>query len=444
MGGRLPVMNTSTILHPALLGHPGRFAREAARLHAQVRSPGLFDLPVDADGLYGHTAAEREAVRAFQLLGEAFGLWGEALAEWQRVFSREELPRADGPLLREGRAILPDLLLRAQTLALYHDRDGRGAGFMRVWRRAKPLRQLLDAGARLHAELRVRAAQLIPFVAILQDELASGPMGGLRDLRRVWMAAGLTAAGWRWLVRNRIPPSGYEEGSLAALGWTLSLANLLGEVGVAFTPGDMFARYIVRFQENALEDNETLEGKPWLVESAWRHYEAIEAKDDRDYFMLATFRLAATWVLAAAWSPDANQRRAGWAAIERAWRREAHRAPGPAVYWPVPFESLERAGLLAVPIGNSGDLWHEGEAMGHCIADYADECAAGRYLALSVRGPGGERVATMSFHHATDGRRWHCGDCKGRFNRDVTEPPVFELMEAVRAVLRGEGQADGL
>ncbi|MDB5871542.1 MAG: hypothetical protein JWQ07_984 [Ramlibacter sp.] len=429
-------MRHSTIHHPALLGRGNRFAREAARIGSHARSPGLFDLPVDANGLHGQTAGEREAVRAFQMLGEAFGLWGAALSEWHRVFAREELPRADGPLLREGRAVLPDLLLRAQTLALYQNRDGRGACFMRVWRRAKPLRQLLDARARLHAELRVHAPHLAVFADVLQDELASQPMGGLRDLRREWLAAGLTAAGWRWIVRNRLPDSPYEPGSLAALGWSISLVNALAELGPAFVPDDLFSAYVGQFAEEVTDANEMLEGSGWLLESAWRHYERIDTKADRDYFMLSIFRRAAFWAIRRGWLPDVNQRRAGWGAIERAWRRETGRVPGPLVEWPVPFDYLEWGAMLAVPISNSQDLWTEGAAMRHCIADYVSRCVAGEFLALSVRGPGGERVATMSFHHASDGHRWHWGDCKGRFNRDVCDRGVYALMDEVRATLR--------
>jgi hypothetical protein len=429
----------STVRHPALLGHRSGFAREAGRIDAQARCVGLFDLPIDSDGLHGQTAGEREAVRAFQILGEAFGLSGRALEEWQCVFSRQDLPRVDGPLLRQWRHVMPDLLMRAQTLALYKDRDGRAASFMRVWRRARPLRQLLNAQSRLHAELRAHAPHLSPYADLLQDELAVQPMGGLRDLRREWIAAGLTAAGWRWLVRNQLPSSLPAPRNLAALGWPTLLANALGALGPEFAPDDLFSAYAGRLAAEAADHNLPLEGKGWLLERAWHLYRRIEGKDEREYFMLGRFRQVVLWVLRSGRSPDANQRRAGWHAIERAWRRAEGTDRGPLLAWSVPFEHTEHGQRVACAIANSHDLWAEGEAMGNCIHNYLERACNGTFLAFSVRGPGGERQATFSLHRAMPGEPWHRGACVARFNQDVTDAAVLELRERVLALANQSG-----
>ncbi len=426
-------MTPSTILHPALLGHGRRFARELAAMAAQVRWPGLFDLPVDADGLHGHTQTERQAVRAFQMLGEAFGLHGDALLEWHRVFARDELPPRDGALLRGDRDVLADLLLRARTLAQYQDRDGRAADVMRIWQRARPLRQLIEAGARLHAELRMYAPHLAAWAPLVQDQLATLPMGGLRDLKRELMATGLSAAGWRWLVGNTPPEVLHARPSLEGFSRLVLLANAYGAVGPAFVPDELFNAYAMDLVAEAAELEATVEDKPWLLEAAWRQCELMDDRGDREFFLLGSFMRVARWVVDDEWAPDANQRRAGWPAIERARRRAMGADCGRMETWPVPFESLERGALFAYAIPNSMALCAEGEAMGHCIADYTAQAVAGAFLPFSVRGPGGERVATFSLvRDVVKGGAWVLDACKGRFNQDVEAQQVHRLVEAVR------------
>ena len=146
-------MSNSTINHPALLGLPGAFGREAARIQSKARSQGLFDLPVDADGPQGHTATEAEAVRSFEMLGQAFNLPDDALAQWHLLLTHEAMPPLGGALLRGCRGKLPDLMLRARTFAMYQDREGRGAAYMAMWRRAAQLQDLLDCSAQLLRDL---------------------------------------------------------------------------------------------------------------------------------------------------------------------------------------------------------------------------------------------------------------------------------------------------
>ena len=423
-------MRQSTIAYPALLGHANRFGREMARMAAQVRSPGLFDLAVDADGLLGHTQSEREAVRAFQMLGEAFGLHGKALLEWHRVFARDEQPRIDGPLLQCERRVLADLLLRAQTLALYQDRDGRAAGFMRVWRRAKPLRDRVRGMERLGDELRAYAPHLMALVPEIQEEIAPRALGGLRDVRRALMEFGLTPAGWRWLVAHPPLPRPEREAPSYPGERAILMANTFSAVGPGFAPDEQFRNHALNLAREALKQEDPLDDRPWLLNCAWRYFQSIEGKDDREYFLLSSFRRVSQWAIDTGWSPDANQLRVGWAAIEKAWRRDIGAERGPFVAWPVPFESVEHCALVACPIANSHALWAEGQAMGHCIGDYTARAVNGTFLPLSVRGPGGERVATFSFERDSVGEPWRQGACKGRFNQDVTDERVWGLVRA--------------
>ena len=73
--------------------------------------------------------------------------------------------------------------------------------------------------------------------------------------------------------------------------------------------------------------------------------------------------------------------------------------------------------------------------MGHCISDYTEQAAEGTFLPFTVRGLGGERVATFSFDRDSVEEPWRLGACKGRFNRDVTDAAVLGLeREALRVV----------
>ncbi|MBI5277369.1 MAG: PcfJ domain-containing protein [Burkholderiales bacterium] len=142
-------MRGSTILRPALLGRPSAYRREAARVAGGAGQPGLFDLPLTEHGPDCNTQSEAYVVRTFDHLAEAFGLSGEALVEWHAMFDRGAAPHPMGPLAHGCRTILPDLMQRVQTLALFQDRKGQGHAFMAVWRRARPLKYLFDTRAAL-------------------------------------------------------------------------------------------------------------------------------------------------------------------------------------------------------------------------------------------------------------------------------------------------------
>ncbi len=417
----------ATIRRPALLGHRDTFARQAMRIDEQARDAGLFDLPMELDGLHGHTVAERKVVRAMQMLGEAYGLHGPALDEWHWLFAFDAPLKPDGLLVREWLDVLPDLLLRVQTLAQYHDRAGKGRVWMQAWHRARPLRALGDVLA--HAP---HLAWVM--VVALGDGEGALPMRGLRDLRRWLMTRhGLTAAGWRWLACNppvlECSPSLFDAG---AVGFAACMADLFGEVGSAFAPHLIFGQhaYWLVAQARAAEPQRTW---PWLLTAAWAHCKSIDDKAGLEYFLMTSFDPLKRWVVRTGWLPDANQRRAGWPAFERAWQRDIGGASMPYMDWAIPFESAEHAGLVAHAIDNSHWLQAEGKAMGHCIADFLPQAVADLFMPFTVRGAGGERVATLSLTRASVDQPWALDQCKGKYNREVVEPTVHALALAVLA-----------
>jgi hypothetical protein len=456
-------MRHSTIRHPALLAQPRVYEREAARLLAHARAPGLFDLPLPVDGPQGHTQAELEAIRAFDMLGQAFGLSAGAQAEWHAMVSRGDAPRGDGELLRENTDQLADLLLRAQTLAMYHDRKGQGAHWIRVWRRVRILRKHLQqlgdtcllaqavfagAGASevtdamvhwvatspgLYRELALHAPQLVQLMPAVHGHHARGEgWGGMRELRQTLLADGLTAAGWRWLVRNPVPfVTAHPWERQPQLGCHLWLANLLACGGADFVPSPAFASAAYGLAVE-MRNRPALHARAgWFLRAAWAHLQSL-SEGWQQVFLEAGLPAAGLWLAASDWHPDAHQRGAGWPAIERAWLSDLRQRSVHPGSWPVPFGSLRYGDLVAHALADAASLVLEGTEMGHCIENFIEEAACGRLLAFSVRTAAGERVATFTLQRAgADYPVWVFHQLSGPFNRPVRDPRVEELVRIV-------------
>jgi hypothetical protein len=456
-------MAASTIERPALLGRPGAYAREAARLQAHARSPGLFDLPIAESGPSGHTRTEAEALRAYRMLAEAFGLGGDALAEWHDLFAHGVAPRPDGSLLRIDAATLADLMLRVRTLAQYHDREGRGAAWMRIGRRGRPLQRLADewpaavayareifeaAGATevtpamvarvvqsagLYRELRRHTPNLIPLMPAVHHEARDAvAFSSVRDLRAWLLHRGLSASGWRWLAANpaRFATAQHwtRQDTLPA---TLVLANTLALAGVGFCPSPGFALASYPLAVEAVCESCPPEAVGWVLRAGWEHCRRMP-HDQQLAFAETTFPMLSVWSVTREWRPDANQRRAGWPALQRAWRNDVRRRTGAIVEWAVPFECLRDGGLVARPLGDSVDLAIEAAEMGNCIEEFLEACVSGEFLAFSLCTTGGARIATFSFQRECGAdAEWTFHQMAGPRNEPVRDRRVAEFIAIV-------------
>ena len=93
------------------------------------------------------------------------------------------------------------------------------------------------------------------------------------------------------------------------------------------------------------------------------------------------------------------------------------------------FPAAKQGGFEIVPIVTATDLYHEGQAMHHCVATYADRVREGACYVFSVR-QSGKRVATVSlFRH---GARVLIEQVRGPCN----STPTTAIMTAVRQWLR--------
>ena len=434
-------MRESTILHPALLGQFNRYAKEVAGIEAKARAPGLFDPPTEADGLHGHTQPEQHAIRAFRMLGEAFALTPQGLVEWHALFARGEVPQADGALMTECLHLLPDLLLRARTLAMYQDRDGRAGVFIRVWQPAKALERLVDvewAWRRqpLYRELSDRAPHLLCLmrgIHRLRPEAAA--LRHMRDLRHLLRTWGLSAAGWRWLVTNpALPPDVIEMLEGENERPAILLANALGAMGRYVAPPALFCGLVLDVLDMAQVFGDPPQDITWLIAAAWARFQALPEADRRDFINGSAYAVC-LWVIQDGWEPDANQRRAGWSAIERACGKCSFCSDHA---WPTPVKQVRHGGLVAVAIPDGKGLFDEGDAMSHCITDYILDAAARVFMPFSVRGPDGERIATFSFSRESDQYDWTPGQCSGQRNEKVVDPQVHELQLRVLELLNDD------
>ena len=127
---------------------------------------------------------------------------------------------------------------------------------------------------------------------------------------------------------------------------------------------------------------------------------------------------------------DKPRLRAGWPWLRKAgqaWALEQAMALDDTP-WPTPVDSLAGFDHWGTPLTSRLALWHEATAMHHCVDNYADACAAGDAMVLSVthlKRPG-ERVATALLKR--NGRAWALVQLRGFANRDP-EPEVERAVQ---------------
>lgn len=83
---------------------------------------------------------------------------------------------------------------------------------------------------------------------------------------------------------------------------------------------------------------------------------------------------------------DEPRRHAGWAWLRRqsqAWPREQEAAIDDTL-WPNPVESPGGYGCWGEPVTSGLGLWRKARAMHHYVDRFADDCAAGNALVLSM------------------------------------------------------------
>lgn len=424
-------MRNSTIEHPALLAQPGAFAREALRMARDGAAPGLFDLALPQHGLDGHTEPEAVVVRVMDRVGQAFGLDDDSQLEWHRFVAFGDWPSLDGQLMQKHRAVLPSMLLRVRTLSYFHHGHGKGRAWMDVWQRVRPLEDWVA----LYTHAMDLAPGLVTVLRAMEKDLLAG-VRSLAGLRRHLRTEGLTAQGWRWLAQHGLPPWHFQDRVWPPTELVVELANTFARLPPELTRDAFIRPWASTLALHAIIIGTELEDRPWLVTAAWQH--AVDSEDldifEFEEFLLGEFAQVAYWAADIGWRPDTNQRRAGWYAIGKVHWDATHPMPTDAT-WPTYVECVDRHGFVAVPVGTIPDLEAEGKAMRHCVLDYWPRCVDGTLLPFSVRGPGGERIATFTLQREHSSSVWRLHECKGYRNCNAMCPRIDDLIAATMLAL---------
>jgi hypothetical protein len=107
----------------------------------------------------------------------------------------------------------------------------------------------------------------------------------------------------------------------------------------------------------------------------------------------------------------------------------------------VPVKVLEHEGYVATLLDSRALVAEEGNAMGHCVAGYAESVADGRYLVYSVT-KDGQRSSTLGItirDRKADGKTYYfMSQHHGRYNRRLEDRHESDLGELIVKQLNGE------
>lgn len=123
--------------------------------------------------------------------------------------------------------------------------------------------------------------------------------------------------------------------------------------------------------------------------------------------------------------------RTTWSSIERrsrAWHGRVAQTPKvrEALAWSSALLACELAGVRVNPLTTARALREEWRAMQHCVASYAEQCAAGRYRLFALHGTA-ER-ATLGIYEVAG--RWKVDQIRGMANGSVS-PQMKSIATAV-------------
>lgn len=120
----------------------------------------------------------------------------------------------------------------------------------------------------------------------------------------------------------------------------------------------------------------------------------------------------------------------------------------------VSVQELEHEGYKATLLDSRALIAEEGNAMGHCVAGYAESVAMGSYLVYSIT-KGGERTSTLGVHASEPSvtvvfngkalpirKQYRFSQHYGKFNRRLEDPTEIELgKNIVERLNKGEQSA---
>lgn len=265
--------------------------------------------------------------------------------------------------------------------------------------------------------------------------LRLGP-GFFDELRASFLAAGMTAQGWRFLVRQDnavlrhvlefFPPSA------RILEGFANFVNLLAGALQHERLTMEKCRPALRGMERIL-DRTRGRPDPIRVENARIFLRAIvraplsedeRANLDHEAQDISDFVYSQSVILKGATWPSLGRRSDAW-----------HRSllitvdPQKDVRWPALLPRYTAGEYMAVELDCGFLLAEEGLEQRHCIGTYVNACSSGASRVFSLR-RNGRRTATIELQRGHDGG-WHMVQIRGKANSVVKDPDVLAAGEAV-------------
>ena len=273
----------------------------------------------------------------------------------------------------------------------------------------------------------------------LQLSLELGP-GYFDALRARFLAAGMCAQGWRFLVRQ-------SPGVLRSiLGFFLPSARQLREFGSFI---NLLASALQGQRLRPERCQSALRGAQRILEGGKQKALAIREENARIY-LRCLMRAALTPGEEANLVHEAQQvsdflraqalvlpgQHIGWHSLCRrsqAWHKAAlaNIAPERDVHWPALLPQFCAGGYVALELDSGARLAEEGLDQKHCVGSYANACASGSCRVFSLRAQG-KRLATLELRRECQGQ-WRVGQLRGKANSIINDPAMLEAANMVAA-----------
>lgn len=260
-----------------------------------------------------------------------------------------------------------------------------------------------------------------------------GPDKGLSDFSLKMLKAklkvdhGLTNRAWRWLCKQSSAVSvhmAYESGGRFA-----KIAEVASEFRLE-VPLTVLKYLLYRSRESFWEHNE--EAQNQQVSKYVLRRLLMEATQNRKggnlkHFVRGDFQFTIDWLCYLEdWGqiPTKQLTYAWLMQRQTAWHREAASARrGDYCKWTCVFSDVYKASDMAIyPLLDSNALYEEGEALTHCVGDYAWDCFKGQSRIFSVRTLAGVRLATLELRRGkSNAAGWYISQLRGIENADQNE-----------------------
>lgn len=256
----------------------------------------------------------------------------------------------------------------------------------------------------------------------------SSRVGGIDDVSEIrarCLEAGLSPAGWRFLLRNG--ESSY--GALLDLGITgvrafsiaVDFIEWQTRTGLKEPMPLEPAQAVVSFAALQGDRPATLceQIDPRFGPVVMQHYATLEDSRARAAFVGNDCLEILVWLRDAKPRIGKNQWKAGWASLWRSYEAsftgEDHKRE-----WNSRVPEMTVEGLRVVPLTSSVALCLEGMRMKNCVASYADVCKKGNYRVFSIREISSEkRVATVGLERRRN--TWVLDQVKAKCNRAASK-----------------------